>query len=86
MTTTNEIFTYSWNIDEDEKEITCIRVYGLDKLNNNICIRINNFYPWIYRKCSRLAQLHNKVSIIHTNSLLNNQSGFNKSQFMNNSS
>ena len=48
MTTTNEIFTYSWNIDEDEKEITCIRVYGLDKLNNNICIRINNFYPWIY--------------------------------------
>ncbi len=48
MTTTNEIFTYSWNIDEDEKEITCIRVYGLDKFNNNICIRINNFYPWIY--------------------------------------
>ena len=48
MTTTNEIFTYSWNIDEDEKETTCIRVYGLDKNNNNICLRINNFYPWVY--------------------------------------
>lgn len=44
----NKIFTYSWNIDEKETEVTCIRVYGLDEYNKNVCIRIDNFTPYVY--------------------------------------
>lgn len=41
-------FTYSWHIDEDEEDVTSIRIYGLDKNNKNVCIRINNFTPFVY--------------------------------------
>jgi DNA polymerase elongation subunit (family B) len=41
-------FSYSWCIDDSEKEVTSIRVYGLDKNNKNICLRIDNFTPYVY--------------------------------------
>ena len=41
-------FPYSWHIDEDEEDVTSIRIYGLDKKNQNVCIRINNFTPFVY--------------------------------------
>jgi DNA polymerase elongation subunit (family B) len=41
-------FPYSWHIDEDEEEITLIRVYGLSENNENICVRIDNFTPYVY--------------------------------------
>ena len=41
-------FPYSWYLDEDEEEITSIRVYGLNEHNKNICLRIDNFTPYIY--------------------------------------
>lgn len=41
-------FPYSWHIDEDEEEITSIRVYGLSENNENICVRIDNFTPFVY--------------------------------------
>lgn len=43
-----QFFPYSWYIDEDEKEITSIRIYGLDEKNSNICVRIDNFTPFVY--------------------------------------
>jgi DNA polymerase elongation subunit (family B) len=39
---------YSWHIDESEKEVTAIRAYGLNKNNENVCIRINDFTPYVY--------------------------------------
>lgn len=42
------MFTYSWHIDEDEKNVTSIRVYGINKANENVCVRINNFTPFVY--------------------------------------
>jgi DNA polymerase elongation subunit (family B) len=41
-------FPYSWHIDEDEEDITSIRVYGLDDKNQNVCIRVDNFTPFVY--------------------------------------
>ena len=41
-------FPYSWHIDEDEEEVTVIRIYGLDNKNENVCVRIDNFTPFVY--------------------------------------
>lgn len=41
-------FPYTWYIDEDEDEITKIRIYGIDENNKNVCVRIDNFTPFIY--------------------------------------
>ncbi len=43
-----DLFPYYWYIDDDQDEITSIRVYGLDKNNNNICLHIDNFTPFCY--------------------------------------
>ena len=43
-----KFFSYSWYIDPNETDITCIRVYGLDNKNRNICLRIDDFTPYIY--------------------------------------
>jgi len=40
-------FPYSWYLDENETELTVIRVYGLDENNDSICVRITNFTPYI---------------------------------------
>ena len=45
---TGTFFSYYWYVDEKEKEITSVRVYGLDENNKNICLRIDDFTPYIY--------------------------------------
>lgn len=44
----HNFFIYQWHIDDKEKEVTSIRVYGLDEQNNNVCLRIENFTPFVY--------------------------------------
>ena len=44
----SRFFPYSWYLDEDESECTCIRIYGLNEENKNVCVRIDNFYPYCY--------------------------------------
>ena len=46
--TTTALFTYAWHIDDKQKNVTSIRVYGLSKENKNICLHINDFTPYIY--------------------------------------
>lgn len=41
-------FPYSWHMDEDEEDVTSMRVYALDKDNKNVCIRIKDFTPFVY--------------------------------------
>ena len=41
-------FPYSWNIDENEKEYTLMRVYGLNKQNESVLVIIDDFTPYIY--------------------------------------
>jgi DNA polymerase elongation subunit (family B) len=44
----NEIFAYSWHVDQKDTEITVIRIYGLTRKNENICLLVNNFTPYVY--------------------------------------
>jgi DNA polymerase elongation subunit (family B) len=41
-------FSYSWSIDDKEKEKTIIRIYGLDEKNNSTCLIVEDFTPYIY--------------------------------------
>ena len=41
-------FTYSWNIQENETNRTIIRIYGINEKNENVCIIVNNFTPYVY--------------------------------------
>ena len=52
---TDKFFPYSWHIDDEEEEITCIRIYGIDENNLNVCIRVDNFTPYVY------VELPNKI-------------------------
>jgi DNA polymerase elongation subunit (family B) len=45
---TDSFFPYSWHIDEAETDITSIRIYGLNNNNDNVCLRIDNFTPYVY--------------------------------------
>ena len=42
------IFPYHWYIDDKEKEVTSIRVYGINEDGSNICMRIDDFTPYGY--------------------------------------
>ena len=48
MSTTQSFFVYSWHIDDKEREVTSIRAYGLNKNNENVCLRIDDFTPYVY--------------------------------------
>lgn len=43
-----EFFAYQWHIDDNEPEITAIRVYGLTMNRKNVCVRVDNFTPYVY--------------------------------------
>ena len=45
---TKSFFPYAWHMDEDEEHITSIRVYGIDDNQQNVCVRINSFTPFVY--------------------------------------
>ena len=44
----DELFSYYWFLDEREEDVTSIRVYGLNNKNENVCIRVDDFQPYIY--------------------------------------
>jgi DNA polymerase elongation subunit (family B) len=48
MSSQNLFFSYSWYIEDDEKEVTSMRIYGLNQNNENVCVRVDNFTPYIY--------------------------------------
>jgi DNA polymerase elongation subunit (family B) len=48
MTHSNKFFTYSWFVDDSNCEVTNIRIYGIGQQGENICVRVNNFTPYIY--------------------------------------
>lgn len=44
----DSLFVYAWHIDEHQKDVTSIRAYGLSSDNKNVCIRIDDFTPYVY--------------------------------------
>ena len=47
-TTENKFFSYAWHIDPTQKSYTIIRIYGLNEKNENVCVIVNNFTPYVY--------------------------------------
>lgn len=50
-------FVYSWHVDDSETEVTCIRAYGLNKDNKNVCVRIDDFTPYVYVQLPEIPKL-----------------------------
>ena len=50
----DEIFTYAWHVDEKEKDVTIIRAYGLNKLEESVCLIIEGFTPFAYIELPKL--------------------------------
>lgn len=49
MDSTNyEFYAYSWHIDEEYQDETFIRIYGFDDHNQNICVSVNGFRPFVW--------------------------------------
>jgi DNA polymerase elongation subunit (family B) len=44
----SNFYSYSWYCDEKEEEITSIRIYGLNEKNENVCLRVDDFTPYVY--------------------------------------
>jgi DNA polymerase elongation subunit (family B)/intein/homing endonuclease len=60
----HNFFTYSWHLDEDEEEITSIRIYGVDEKNENVCIRVNDFTPYVYIELPEYITTVSKAQLI----------------------
>lgn len=57
---TGLFFPYSWHLDEKETEFTHIRAYGLDENDKNVCLRIDNFTPYVYIELPLESRTSNK--------------------------
>ena len=44
------LFIYQWNYDSYNSEFTDIKIYGINKESETICLRVENFQPYIYVK------------------------------------
>ncbi len=43
-----EFYAYSWHIDEEYQDDTFIRVYGFNDQNQNVCVAVNGFRPFVW--------------------------------------
>lgn len=43
-----EIYVYTWHEETEVDDATYIRVYGLNVQNENVCVSINGFRPFVY--------------------------------------
>lgn len=55
-----DLFIYQWLV-EDENEGIIIRGFGLNKKNENVCIHVKNFKPWISLEVKN--QTLNKINV-----------------------
>lgn len=64
----NEFYAYSWHMDEEYQDDTFIRVYGFDDQNQNICVSINGFRPFVWVELPAYINWKdngNKVKLYH---------------------
>lgn len=79
---TSQFFSYSWHIDEDETEVTAIRIYGLNKKNETVCLRVNNFTPYVYLELPlEIDWTNSRASLVGSriDNILGNKKPINKS-------
>ena len=56
-----EFFPYSWHVDKQEEDFTAIRIYGLNKKNENVCIKVDNFTPYVYLELPEYTRDGSKI-------------------------
>lgn len=44
----NKFYVYDWYKDDKQTEITSLRLYGLNDRNQNVCVHVDDFLPYIY--------------------------------------
>lgn len=47
------MYIYSWKDDKMQSEITSIRIYGIGENNETICLRVDDFAPYVYLELPR---------------------------------
>jgi DNA polymerase elongation subunit (family B) len=57
---TGLFFPYTWHLDDEQTEVTHIRAYGLDENNKNVCLRVDDFTPYVYIELPLQVQPSNK--------------------------
>lgn len=55
-------FPYQWIYNEQEKEYTSIRIYGINEENENVCLHVNDFTPYCYIELPETIQWNLKNS------------------------
>lgn len=45
---THSFYPYYWKHEDDNEDETIIRIYGLNDRNENVCVIVKNFTPYIY--------------------------------------
>jgi DNA polymerase elongation subunit (family B) len=66
--TTCEFYAYSWHIDEEYQDETFIRIYGFNDQNQNICVSVNGFRPFVWVELPThidWKNLSNKENLYH---------------------
>jgi len=48
------MFVYSFYVDKKETECTAIRIYGIDSDNRSVCLRVDNFTPFVMIELPKL--------------------------------
>lgn len=63
---TGEMFIYSWHKNTEEKNVTMINIYGLDKDNNTIVLK-TTFTPYIYLELPTTVKWNdnNIINVVH---------------------
>lgn len=70
---THKAFTYYWTIDEEEHEVTVIRVYCLTEDKKTIVLRIDDFTPYVYLELPEKNQAGDIAWTAHSAGMLANQ-------------
>ena len=53
MQVKKQLYIYSWKDDKQQSEITSMRIYGIGEANETICLRIDDFAPYVYLELPR---------------------------------
>jgi len=55
MTSTRgKLFVYAFYVDKKETECTAIRIHGIDSENKSVCLRVDNFTPFVMIELPKL--------------------------------
>lgn len=61
-----EFYAYSWHIDEEYEDETYIRIYGFNDLNENVCVSINGFRPFVWVELPKNInwKIHQNINLL----------------------